>query len=101
MTSYKVLIDDNFHYQDESERITYGLFNARAEAVAACRSIVDAFLAGAFKPGMSGSALYDLYVTFGDDPFILSVDGDSPRVEFSAWEYARQRSEEIARTSGA
>jgi hypothetical protein len=40
--SYQVLIDDNFHYQDESERVKHGVFATSEEAVAACRSIVDA-----------------------------------------------------------
>lgn len=74
MTNYKVIIDDNFHYQDESERVTHGLFVTAADAVAACKAIVDGFLAGAFKQGMSGEALYDLYVGFGEDPFIVTLD---------------------------
>ena len=63
--AYRVLIDGNFHYQDESERFTHGQFETADEAVAACRSIVDEFLAGAFEPGMSATALYDLYTSFG------------------------------------
>jgi hypothetical protein len=34
--SYQVLIDDNFHYQDESERVKHGVFATSEEAVAAC-----------------------------------------------------------------
>ena len=67
---YRVLIEDNFHYQDETERVTHGQFETADEAIAACRSIVDEFLAGAFKPCMSATALYDLYKSFGVDPFI-------------------------------
>jgi hypothetical protein len=69
--AYTVFIDDNFHYQDESERVNHGLFETADEAVAARRSIVDDFLAGAFKPGMSATALYGLYTSFGDDPFVV------------------------------
>jgi hypothetical protein len=39
--AYWVLIDDNFHYQDESERIAYDQFETTDEAVAACRAIVE------------------------------------------------------------
>ena len=64
--AYWVLIDDNFHYQDESERIAYGQFETADEAVAACRAIVEEFLTSAFEQGMSATALYDLYKSFGD-----------------------------------
>ncbi|ANW00114.1 hypothetical protein LMTR13_07855 [Bradyrhizobium icense] len=92
----KVLIDDNFHYQDENERVTHGQFETAEEAIAACRSIVDDFLAGAFKPGMSATALYDLYRSFGDDP---SADPKGAPVAFSAWQYARERCEVLAATA--
>jgi hypothetical protein len=91
-----VLIDDNFHYMDESERVTHGVFGTADEAIAACRSIVDECLAKAFKPGMSATDLYDQYVHFGDDPFILPIDPEDQPVKFSAWDYARERSEKIA-----
>jgi hypothetical protein len=29
---YQVLIDDNFHYRDESERVKHGVFVTRDEA---------------------------------------------------------------------
>ena len=93
---YKVLIDDNFHYQDGFERVTEGVFATADEALAACRAIVDGFLTDAFQPGMSSEALFEHYTTFGEDPFVLPVDAKSPRVKFSAWDYARQRCEEIA-----
>jgi hypothetical protein len=94
--TYTVLIDDNFHYQDESERVTHGLFETADEAVAACRSIVDEFLAGAFEPGMAATALYDLYTSFGDDPFIVPADPKAAPMAFSAWQYARERCEVMA-----
>ena len=89
MARYQVLIDDNFHYQDESERITHGAFQSAAEAVAVCRAIVDEFLIGVFKPGMTAAALYEQYVSFGDDPFIMTVDPIDARVPFSAWDMPR------------
>jgi hypothetical protein len=30
--AYQVLIDDNFHYQDESERVKHGVFATPEEA---------------------------------------------------------------------
>ena len=96
MTAFKVLIDDNFRYQDESERVTHGLFDTAEEAVAACKSIVDGFLVGAVELGMSPEALYRQYVSFGDDPFIVPVDPKAAPAAFCAWNYAEARCEEIA-----
>ena len=40
---------------------------------------------------MSAHALYDSYTRFGDDPFVVVLDGiDS--FKFSAWNYAKERS---------
>ena len=94
---YDVLIDDNFHYMDESEPIHPGVFATADEAVAACKTIVDQFLAGAFKLGMTAAALYQQYVGFGDDPWIAPLDPNTaPAVSFSAWDYARARCAAIA-----
>ena len=93
---YRVLIDDNFHYMDESERVAHGLFGTAEEAVAACKGIVDEFLAGAFIPGMSPEALYEQYVSFGDDPFVVPVNPNGAPVAFCAWQYARERCEAMA-----
>ena len=92
---YRVLIDDNFHYQDESERVEHGVFASPEEAVAACQSIVDAYLDDAFKPGMTADALFESYTAFGEDPFIVPEGPGGAPVKFSAWDYARQRCAEI------
>lgn len=94
--SYQVLIDDNFHYQDESERVKHGVFATLEEAVAACQSIVDAYLDDAFKAGMTADALFESYTAFGEDPFIVLDGPGAAPVKFSAWDYARQRCAEIA-----
>jgi hypothetical protein len=99
---FVVLVDDNFHYMDESERWQCGTFDTLEDAVAACKVIVEASLREAYQPGMSARALYATYQMFGDDPFIraegvtraVNADGE-PAVLFSAWTYARERAEEI------
>jgi hypothetical protein len=97
-SAYRVLIDDNFHFMDETERVTHGQFETADGALEACRAIVDEFLADAFKPGMTAAALYERYVSFGDDPFIRPVDPkDATAVSFSAWDYARERCEVLGR----
>jgi hypothetical protein len=92
MPSYRVLINDNAHYMDESERADHGVAFADAdEAVAACKEIVDDELNTMWKPGTTAAALYRLYVSFGPDPFVVPVNPKDPSVEFSAWTYAKKR----------
>ena len=90
--TFKVLVDDNFHYMDESERYSRGAFSTWAEAVAECKRIVDEELAHMYKPGMSSEELFQTYAFFGEDPFIVGAGaGDI----FSARDYAHARSAEI------
>ena len=91
VAGYKVLIDDNYHFTDESERIQHGVFDTADEAIAACKLIVDECLDE--QPGMSATALYEQYQGFGDDPFIMPVDSNDAPAAFSAWEYAKERCE--------
>ncbi len=93
---YQVLIYDNFHYQDESERVKHGVFATPNEAVAACRSIVDGYLTDAFRPGMTADALFESYTAFGEDPFVVPDSPADAPVKFSAWDYARRQCSEIA-----
>ena len=69
--AHQVFIDDNFHYQDESERVKHGVFASSEGAVATCPSIVDGYLADAFKLGMTADALFESYTMFGEDPFVV------------------------------
>ena len=87
---YTVYIDDNFHYMDEDARTKHGEYSTLAEAVQACKAIVDACLTRAYEPGMAARKLYEGYVAAGDDPFIVG-----PGAGFSAWTYARQRCEAL------
>lgn len=94
MSRYTVMVDDNFHYMDESERTVYGIFEDAEAALAACRRIVDASLRHLYEPGMDATRLSAQYCSFGDDPFILALDGAEP-VPFSGRDYAQQRSAAI------
>jgi hypothetical protein len=78
-------------YMDESERVTHGVFDTADEAIAACKQIVDECLEPMLGPGMTARALYEQYMGFGDDPFVMPVDPDDAPVAFSAWEYAEER----------
>jgi hypothetical protein len=93
MARFQVMVDDNFHYMDESERFAHGGFDSLEAAVDACRRMVDRDLGELHRPGMSGDELYRQYVSFGSDPYIVGVGPDVP---FSAWDYAQERSRAIA-----
>jgi hypothetical protein len=83
------MIDDNFHYMDESERLTHGTFESADEAIAACKLIVDECLEPMLRPGITATALYEQ--EFGDGPFVVPVDPNDAPVAFSAWAYAKER----------
>jgi hypothetical protein len=105
-TDYEVWVDDNFDFMDDSGRVLLGRYRTYEEAEAAAKAIVDRFLEENLRNTKSAEDLYDSYTSFGDDPFIKGPDavvwetnpetgGLSPRPRFSAWNYARQRCEEI------
>ena len=91
---YEILIDDNYHYMDSSYRGRGGTFATAEEAVAQCRRIVDEYLDDAerIEGRDDATRLWQSYVMFGDDPFV--VTSDALPVAFSAWTYARRRCEE-------
>ena len=96
---YKVLVDDNFHYQDEDERYEQGQFETYEAALEAAQTIVNEFLASEYRPGMTAEQLYEQYTGFGEDPFIKPHPDDRER--FSAWDYAKKRCEEICTAAPA
>lgn len=92
---FKVMVDDNYHYMDESERYEHGEFRTLSEAIAASRRIVDEYLLSVFQPGMPTDQLLTSYLMFGEDPFIVSTDPAHHGVLFSARDYARERCQAI------
>jgi hypothetical protein len=90
--AFTVLVDDNFHYMDESERTEVGSFATAEEALAEARRIVDLSLQEFYKPGISSGELMSAYCMFGEDPFIRSDESACP---FSARDYARARCVEL------
>jgi len=91
MPRYRVEVDDNFHYQDSDERWEKGTYETVEEALAVCREIVDQSIMEGYRTGISAEALYGHYVRFGDDPFIVGLDGMDTGILFSAWNYAKER----------
>src|ERR1700682_5773350 len=95
MPNYRVLINDNAHFMDESERADHGVFADADEAIAACKESVDDELKAMCRPGMTAKELYKLYTAFGPDPFVEALNPNDPEVEFSAWTYAKTRCKEL------
>jgi len=87
----KVFVDEHFHYQDEEHRYEHGEFDNPDEAVAVCKQIVDRSLEPMLKanPDIAADALFQIYAMFGEDPFVV------PAHAFSAWDYAKERCEEL------
>lgn len=96
--TYHVLVDDNFHSLDIDHRYELGAFASLAAAIEAAQQVVDTFLLGAYRPGMTAFQLFQHYTMFGEDPFI-SAPG-LPGNVFSAWDYARQRCEALCGSAG-
>lgn len=95
MCPYKVMVDDNFHYMDDDEQSEYGTFSTAEEALTVCRRLVDESLLAEYSDGETATEVLERYTSFGDDPFVVALDG-APKVEFSAWTYAQQRAQELA-----
>ena len=89
---YTVFVDDNYHYMDESERYKLGEFLDCASAVAACKQIVDEFLATCILDKGEDEILRQ-YLHFGEDPWISSDDREC---RFSSRYYALQSVKEVA-----
>jgi hypothetical protein len=96
MSPYTVMVDENSHFMEDEERWRLGTFATEGEAIAACRDLVDAWLQEGYRPGMTAKELYDHYTSFGDDPFVIAPPG-AAKVEFSAWDYARARADELCK----
>lgn len=89
---YIVSVDDNYHYQDETERTEKGGYDTAEEAIEAAKQIVLDSLRWQrwqIKGEATAEELWDRYTSFGDDPFIRGV-------HFSAWDYAKSMCETIA-----
>ena len=102
---YTVLVNDNFHYMNETELLTEGEFDTEEAAIARAQEIVDKCLADLYsklskhqKPGsvLTFDELYGQYKSFGEDPFVVTEDST---VCFSGWNYAKERCAEIITSS--
>jgi len=93
---YKVFIDDNYAFMDESKRYPSGVFESHEAAVAAAKAIVDEFLFSNFRRGMTPEELFAAYRGYGEDPFIVASEPDvAVKPMFSARTYASTRCDDV------
>jgi hypothetical protein len=81
------------------ERYELGTFSTFEEAVAACKRIVDDDLTEWAKRPSTAKDLYETYVCFGEDPFIVALDPNDKAPNFFSWDYAKERSQALAAQS--
>ena len=73
-----------------------GEFATHDEAIAACRRMIDDFLAREHKAGMNAALLFGRYQRFGESPFIFGEPGHTMDARgFNHLQYAKSRCDEI------
>ena len=75
---YKVYVDDNYHYMDESERYTAGSYHSLEEALEKCKEITITSLKELCEKGITAKKLSAQWSMFGEDPFITGASGSVP-----------------------
>jgi hypothetical protein len=90
--TYKVYVDDNYHYMDQDHRYELGAYASFDEAVEASKKIVDAFLIENKSKYETSDELCASYTMFGEDPFIMAKDASN---KFSARTYAQSKCKEL------
>ena len=75
---YKIYVDDNYHYMDESERYVAGSYSSLEEAVERCKEITIKSLEDFYENGITPENLSAQWAMFGEDPFVFGGDGAVP-----------------------
>lgn len=87
---FVVRVADNFHYMNEDETFDEGTYETAEQALEAARRIVDRDLEHILSRAQAADDLYELYIMFGSDPYVVPIGVTRP-VLWSAWDYARSR----------
>ena len=75
---YKVYVDDNYHYMDESERYAVGSYHSLEDALEKCKEITIGSLVDLVEKGITAENLSAQWSMFGEDPFIRGGEGSVP-----------------------
>jgi len=75
MTFFVEVLSKHFEPQTQVKRI--GEYKTKEEAITASQRIIEDFLRRQFKPGMNAEALFALYHSHGEYPFIFRDDDNT------------------------
>lgn len=75
---FKVIVDDNYHYMDKSERYTVGSYATLEEAIEKCKEITVESLEHFYEEGIAPKDLSAQWAMFGEDPYIFGGKGSVP-----------------------
>ena len=95
---YRIIVADNFRYQDKDAEYEIEGGETAEEALTTCKLIVDQSLDEVAAPGMTASDIFGRYQMFGEDPYIIPPCDEQLR--FSAWDYAEERATVFVRPAG-
>ena len=85
---YRVMVDDNFHYMDESYRQCAGTFQKYEDALELAQKITLKSVLE--NESNTAEETFSNYTNFGKDPFIQPFGGaPRPSANFSAWTVAK------------
>lgn len=89
--TYVVEALTNYHGGESNVR-RIGEYEALADAIRASKQVIDEFLIGKFKEGMTAADLFFHYKSFGEVPFIFCDEGRTITVTgFNHFEYSMSR----------
>ena len=75
---FRVIVDDNYHHADESERYTVGSYATLEEAIDKCKEITIKSLEDFYEEGTTSEDLSAQWAMFGEDPYIFGGKGSVP-----------------------
>src|SRR5687767_14905910 len=89
----QVCIEEFSRFNEEGARRPVTSHESRVQALEAAKALVDSGLLELWTPGMAPEHLLTQWTVFGEDVYLVPDDGPT---RFSAMEYARMRSRELA-----
>ncbi len=93
-SGYKIYLEEDYWFQDDPELLSAGkvIYETYEEALRECKRMIDDFLIRNYKPGMTVDELYNLYLQFSDEPYIIPRGENN---QFSHSKYAKEQCVEI------
>ena len=76
--NFRVIVDDNYHHANESDRYTVGSYASLEEALDKCKEITVKSLEHFYEEGITPEKLSAQWAMFGEDPYIFTGKGSVP-----------------------